>query len=114
MLTTKVDWKIYVQLLHDVGRIVCNVKDKSKVMELVHGNRAKNRVGLNVFSSFAKLSTFFNMFEDFNCRVRETAIAVAISLWEFDSIKGDVRSILRGRFHVLKIEHRLVQSIMKK
>ena len=108
MLTTKkLDWK-NLRTANDVGRIVCNVK--SKVIELVHGNLAKNRVGLNVFSSFAKLSTFFTMFEDFNCRVRETAIVVAISLWDIDSIKGHVWSILRGRIDVLKNEHRLVQN----
>ena len=44
-------------------------------------------------SSFAKLSYIFNFFEDFNGRIRETALIVAMDLWRFDELKADIQAI---------------------
>ena len=81
-------------------------------MRLVRGDPEKLEAGLRHFSSFAKLSYIFNFFEDFNGRIRETALIVAMDLWQFDELKADIQAMIMSSNEVCKTEHALVTRLL--
>eukprot|EP00943_MAST-04B_sp_MAST-4B-sp1_P005111 g5111.t1 len=114
----KYNWKIYIQLLNDLYDVVENTNDPKKRLILLCGDGSTSSIGLKHFSSFAKISTFFDYFvEDFNCRIRETALKVAEKLWnkyENDlQLKVAVQTMFLGRSEVEASEHSLVQRLLK-
>ena len=108
----QLNWKIYIQILYDLRDLVVSLDDPEKRMRLVRGDPEKLEAGLRHFSSFAKLSYIFNFFEDFNCRIRETALIVAMDLWQFDELKADIQAMIMSSNEVCKTEHALVTRLL--
>ena len=48
------NWKLFVQLVHDIGRFVESTKDPIRAKVLIDGNKKKGHVGLKDFSTFKR------------------------------------------------------------
>ena len=109
----QLNWKIYIQLLHDLHELILATNDVRKQIRLIKGVPDKNLVGLQHFSTFGKLSYIFNFFEDYNCRIREQTLLIAIDLWKkCDELKEHIQPIFLARNEVIKSEHTLIRNIL--
>jgi len=105
---------VYIQILDDLHDLILKTADTDKQIRLIQGDAKKNSVGLQHFSSFGKLSYIFNFFEDYNCRIREKTLTVAIDLWRKcdDALKQYLQPIVLSRNEVINSEHTLIKHIL--
>ena len=53
------DWKVYVQVVNDLGKVIRAAASKEQRMLLINGSKAKHLVGLQDLSAFVKLKVRF-------------------------------------------------------
>ena len=101
------DWKVYVQVVNDLGKVIRATASKEQRMLLINGSKAKNIIGLQELSAFVKLKVYFGFANDGrNWRVRETVLVVVLDLAESGRLteeeEDSLRAILVARRYVKK------------
>eukprot|EP00943_MAST-04B_sp_MAST-4B-sp1_P002669 g2669.t1 len=105
------NWKLFVQLVHDTGRIVESTNDPIRAKLLIDGNKEKGYVGLKDFSTFKKTYQFSNSW-----RIRERTMIVSIRLLKHgkdlnQECQESLQAILQACFEVRLEEPQVIRSI---
>ena len=112
------DWKVYVQVVNDLGKVIRATASKEQRMLLINGSKAKNLIGLQELSAFVKLKVRFGFANDGrNWRVRETVLVVVLDLAESGRLteeeEDSLRAILFARRYVKDSEPEPVQRLFR-
>ena len=111
------DWKVYIQVVNDLGKVIAATASKEQRMLLINGSKAKNLIGLQELSAFVKLKVHFGFTNDErNWRVRETVLVVVLDLAESGRLteeeEDSLRAILFARRYVKDSEPETIQRLL--
>ena len=111
------DWKVYIQVVTDLGKVIAATASKEKRMLLINGSKQRNLVGLQGLSTFVRLKVHFGFREDErNWRVRETVLVVVLDLAGSGRLTEEevecLREILFARRYVEKSEPETIQRLL--